>query len=85
MNPEANFDVSVDYNILNNRVYVTANLGYEYGILNSYESNKTPYHNAIIPKITGSGIEHVAVHSLISGIKAKRSAMWISLGVKLKF
>lgn len=85
------FDVSamvnagVDYNILNNRVYVTANLGYEYGILNSYESNKTPYHNAIIPKITGSGIEHVAVHSLISGIKAKRSAMWISLGVKLKF
>ncbi len=79
-------NLGIDYNVVKNRLYVNASVGYEHGIMSSYESNKQVYSNPVLPKVNKNGIvEHVAVNSLISGITMKRQALWISLGLKYKF
>ena len=79
-------NLGIDYNVVKNRLYVNASVGYEHGIMSSYESNKQVYSNPVLPKVNKNGIvEHVAVNSLISGLTIKRQALWISLGLKYKF
>ena len=79
-------NLGVDCNVVKNRLYVNASVGYEHGIMDSYVSNKQVYSNPILPKVNKNGsVEHVAVNSLISGLTINRQALWISLGLKYKF
>jgi hypothetical protein len=79
-------NLGIDCNVVKNRLYVNASVGYEHGIMDSYVSNKQVYSNPILPKVDKNGsVEHVAVNSLISGLTIKRQALWISLGLKYKF
>lgn len=79
-------NIGIDYKVLGNNLYATANIGYEYGIFNSYMSDKSTYSTPVIPIVNSdNSINHIAVNSLISGLSAKRNALWISLGVKYKF
>lgn len=79
-------NIGLDYKLLGNNLYATANIGYEYGIFNSYMSDKSTYSTPVIPIVNSdNSINHIAVNSLISGLSAKRNALWISLGVKYKF
>jgi hypothetical protein len=79
-------NLGVDCNVVKNRLFINASVGYEHGIMDSYVSNKQVYSNPILPKVDKNGnVEHVAVNSLISGLTIKRQALWISLGLKYKF
>lgn len=83
----ATSNLGVDYNIVKNRLYINAAIGYEYGFWNSYVSDKPVYSKPIMPKVNkeDNSIDHVAVNSMISGLSLRRQALWISLGVKYKF
>lgn len=70
-------NIGLDCNVVDNRLYISAHVGYEYGILNSYSSKTAPYSVALIPKVQNNNIEQIAVHSLISGLQTKRNALWI--------
>jgi hypothetical protein len=79
-------NLGIDCNVVKNRLFINASVGYEHGIMDSYVSNKQVYSNPILPKVDKSGnVDHVAVNSLISGLTIKRQALWISLGLKYKF
>lgn len=79
-------NLGVDCNVVKNRLFINASVGYEHGIMDSYVSNKQVYSNPILPKVDKNGsVDHVAVNSLISGLTIKRQALWISLGLKYKF
>ena len=83
----ATSNLGVDYNVVKNRLYINAAIGYEYGFWDSYVSDKPVYSNPIMPKVNkgDNSIDHVAVNSMISGLSLRRQALWISLGVKYKF
>lgn len=85
-------NLGLDFGAVPNLFYVSLQVGYERGVLgSSYESKTMPYYSdsgkyPIIPQTVGNDtVDHIAVNSLISGVTATRSALWISLGVKLKF
>lgn len=86
-------NLGLDFGAVPNLFYVSLQVGYERGVLgSSYESKTMPYYDnasgkyPIIPQTVGNDtVDHIAVNSLISGVTATRSALWISLGVKLKF
>ena len=83
----ATSNLGVDYNVVKNRLYINAAIGYEYGFWDSYVSDKPVYSKPIMPKVNkeDNSIDHVAVNSMISGLSLRRQALWISLGVKYKF
>lgn len=85
-------NLGLDFGAVPNVLYIALQVGYERGFLKSYESDKSAYlgdnQYPIVPEMDEAGMKvtgHQAVSSLISGITTERNALWISLGVKLKF
>lgn len=81
-------NIGLDINLLKRRLYLSLKGGYEYGILQTYSSDTNPYFSSSsqsnVYPVVFDGSKDVAVHSLISGVSFRRSAIWLSAGLKFK-
>ena len=77
-------NLGADFSLYKRMIYATLRVGYEYGILSSYDSDLRPYDTSKPVVYHAAEGEHVAVNSLISGMSFVRNALWISLGFKFK-
>ena len=84
-------NIGVDINIWKRKIYCTVGGGYEFGIMNCFVSDGTQYYgNGSFPfavKLSNDHTkieEHVAVHSMISGLSLSRRGIWFTTGLKFK-
>lgn len=77
-------NLGADFSLYKRMIYATLRVGYEYGILSSYDSDLRPYDKSRPVVYHAAEGNHVAVNSLISGMSFRRNALWISLGFKFK-
>lgn len=84
-------NLGLDVNIFKRRIYFSVRGGYEHGLMGKiYESKTHPYYSPYSSEKMYPVVynpledEHIAVHSLISGVSFSRSAFWFSAGLKFK-
>lgn len=77
-------NLGADFSLYKRMIYATLRVGYEYGILSSYDSDLRPYDTSKPVVYDADKGNHVAVNSLISGMSFSRNALWISFGFKFK-
>lgn len=81
-------NLSIDVNIYKRRYYAYLNIGYEYGITQSYQAqgrNEFYVDGLVYPVLTHSHSGDLyALHSMMSCTSYRRQALWIGLGIKIK-
>lgn len=81
--------LSVNYNVLQQRMFVYVKFSYEAGMGQLHESNETPYFSAseqLYPLVySGHLREDVATRSFMDCVSFSRQAMWLELGLMFKF
>jgi hypothetical protein len=80
----ATANLGADFNLYKRNIYAMLRVGYEYGILNSYQSDQRAFDQLTPVVYDADAGKHVAVNSLFSGQSFKRNALWISFGFKFK-
>ena len=81
--------VAINYNVLQQRMFVYAKFSYEMGMGNLHESNENPYFSAgeqMYPLVySGQLGGDVATRSFMDCVSFSRQAMWLELGLMFKF
>ena len=80
----ATANLGADFSLYKRNIYAMLRVGYEYGILNSYQSDQRAFDQLTPVVYDADAGKHVAVNSLFSGQSFKRNALWISFGFKFK-